>query len=163
MELVKQCVEIGRQWAHKVEGKSPYPSSTKMVPQGPLDKLSFCTWTSLGESEPYFANRSISNLADFSSSPTSLQRSATRPTLQNLTSLCQSIHKSEIPIKSFLIDAGWQSINNTPDTGDVGGDTIRRKLVAFEAYEGLGAGLGDVVGMIKRELSGVEDVGVWMT
>ena len=162
MRLVKKCVEIGRQWAHEVEGKSPYPSATKTAPQGPLDKLSFCTWTSLGESEPYFACRSSQSSLTFHL-PTTSQRSATRPTLENLTSLCRSVHTSGIPIKSFLIDAGWQSINNTPDTGDIGGDTIRRKLVAFEAYEGLGAGLGDVVGMIKRELSGVEDVGVWMT
>ena len=92
-----------------------------------------------------------------------LRRSATRPTLQNLTSLCQALTHAQIPIKSFLIDAGWQSITSEPNTGDIGGDTIRRKLVRFEAYEGLGAGLGEVVGMIKKELNGVEDVGVWMT
>ena len=68
-----------------------------------------------------------------------------------------------MPIQSFLIDAGWQSINSEPNTGNIGGDTIRRKLMAFEPYDGLGASLQEVVGMIKRELPTVRDVGVWMT
>jgi hypothetical protein len=94
---------------------------------------------------------------------TSTLIAATRPTIQNLTSLCQSLHSSQIPIESFLIDAGWQSINSHPDTGNVGADTIQRKLVAFEPYDGLGGSLEEVVGMIKKELPCVKDVGVWMT
>jgi hypothetical protein len=164
LNLVKHCVEIGRQWAHEVEGRSSYTPSLTPAPQSPLDKLSFCTWTSLGESKLLATSSSntpsqliIHFSLFFAINP------ATRPTLQNLTSLCRSLKISQIPIKSFLIDAGWQSITSDPDTGDIGGDTIRRKLVAFEAYDGLGAGLDEVVGMIKKELSEVEDVGIWMT
>jgi hypothetical protein len=94
---------------------------------------------------------------------TSTLIAATRPTIQNLTSLCQSLHSSQIPIESFLIDAGWQSINSHPDTGNVGADTIQRTLVAFEPYDGLGGSLEEVVRMIKKELPCVKDVGVWMT
>jgi hypothetical protein len=94
---------------------------------------------------------------------TSTLIAATRPTIHNLTSLCQSLRSSQIPIESFLIDAGWQSTNSYPDTGNGGADTIQRKLVAFEPYDGLGGSLEEVVGMIKRELPCVKDVGVWMT
>jgi hypothetical protein len=88
---------------------------------------------------------------------------ATRPTIHNLTSLCQSIRSARIPIETFLIDAGWQAIDSDPDASNIGADTIRRKLSAFEPYEGLGGSLKEVVGMIKTELPTVKDVGVWMT
>ena len=153
--LIQRCVEIGRQWLHQLQGRTYQPANLTDTEGGPLNHLSFCTWTSLGESE------SISFIRWYSFADSRI--SATRPTLQNLTSLCRSIRSSCLPIQSFLIDAGWQSINSEPDTGNIGADTIRRKLMAFEPYNGLGASLQELVGMIKRELPTVQDVGVWMT
>lgn len=50
--LVQRCVEIGRQWAHQLEGRTCGPPALyDGITPGLLDNLSFCTWTSLGESE----------------------------------------------------------------------------------------------------------------
>jgi hypothetical protein len=50
--LIQRCVEIGRQWAYQLEGRTYEPIALEdAVSVGPLDNLSFCTWTSLGESE----------------------------------------------------------------------------------------------------------------
>ena len=61
--LIQRCVEIGRQWAHQLEGKTYEPTALEeVVSRGPLDNLSFCTWTSLGESESSSALSTESNL-----------------------------------------------------------------------------------------------------
>lgn len=158
--LVESCVDSGRQWLQQVLGQSYDPTTDQEIGDGPLDKLSFCTWTSLGESSsalcqtpPYLDTRLIPNDV----------LAATRPTLQNLRSLCQSLASSGLPVQSFLIDAGWQSISSLPDTGNIGSDTIQRKLIGFEPYNGLGGSLSEVVRMVREDLPVVRDVGVWMT
>lgn len=61
--LIQRCVEIGRQWAHKLEGKIYEPTALEeVVSRGPLENLSFCTWTSLGESKSRSAPSTESHL-----------------------------------------------------------------------------------------------------
>ena len=49
--LVERCVEIGRQWLHQLQGRTYQPANHADTEGSPLNRLSFCTWTSLGESE----------------------------------------------------------------------------------------------------------------
>jgi hypothetical protein len=67
----------------------------------------------------------------------------------------------DIPIKTFLIDDGWQdrrshfSDPNNPHSSE------RKTLYSFNAWDGLGASMNEVVKSIKDK--GVKYVGVWVT
>ncbi|KAK6905258.1 hypothetical protein I204_08086 [Kwoniella mangroviensis CBS 8886] len=71
-----------------------------------------------------------------------------RPTKDLLLSLIPS----DLPIKTFLIDDGWQDTLST---------STHRRLMSFKPYEDFGGTLKEVVDAIKD--SGVEKVGVWLT
>ncbi|WWC99207.1 hypothetical protein V866_006102 [Kwoniella sp. B9012] len=71
-----------------------------------------------------------------------------RPTKDLLLSLIPS----DLPIKTFLIDDGWQNTLST---------STHRRLMSFKPYEDFGGTLKEVVDAVKD--SGVEKVGVWLT
>ncbi|WWC58162.1 uncharacterized protein I303_100698 [Kwoniella dejecticola CBS 10117] len=134
------------------------------------DGLGICTWESLlqeGKSNRVFQSKSSSHLAlnivwaSILSKLKKLYRlifhrrcyidgERARPTKDNLLSLIPS--PDEIPIKSFLIDDGWQDTIVNP---------VDRRLVSFAPWDGFGGPLKDVVSAIKAK--GVEKVGVWLT
>ncbi|WVW81834.1 hypothetical protein I302_103831 [Kwoniella bestiolae CBS 10118] len=91
------------------------------------DGLGICTWESLFDDE---GNR-------------------IRPTKDLLLSL---IPDESIPMKTLLIDDGWQHTHSTP---------THRRLISFEPYEDFGGSLEEVVSAIKGR--GIERVGVWLT
>ncbi|WVQ62683.1 uncharacterized protein L199_000831 [Kwoniella botswanensis] len=66
--------------------------------------------------------------------------------------LLLSLNPSDLPIKTFLIDDGWQ---------DTLSSSTHRRLTSFKPYEDFGGTLKEVVAAIKGR--GVEKVGVWLT
>jgi hypothetical protein len=65
-----------------------------------------------------------------------------------------------IPIKTYLIDDGWQDIRHI-DNGSTIPNGSKGGLWSFAAWDGMHASLKDVVDSIKAK--GVEHVGVWLT
>ncbi|ORY33470.1 glycoside hydrolase superfamily [Naematelia encephala] len=90
------------------------------------DGLGICTWESFGGSS----------------------RVPDRPTKHMLLELVPSF-----PIKTYLIDDGWQDIRGSPDS--------ERRLYSFHEWGGMGASMTEVVSSLKGK--GVEKVGVWLT
>ncbi|WVF65956.1 hypothetical protein IAT40_000694 [Kwoniella sp. CBS 6097] len=70
-----------------------------------------------------------------------------RPTLDLLQSLIPPF-----PIKSYLIDDGWQDVTALGQKG---------KLSSFEAWDGMNSDMTTVVKALKNQ--GIEKVGVWCT
>lgn len=64
----------------------------------------------------------------------------------------------ELPIKTYLIDAGWQDIRKVNDRP---GLASRGQLYSFDCWDGMGAPMMDVVSSLKAK--GIEEVGVWLT
>ena len=69
---------------------------------------------------------------------------AGRPTKDTLLTLVP-----EFPIKTFLIDDGWQDVSSS------------RSLVSFHEWDGMKAHMTDVVSSLKSK--GIQEVGVWLT
>lgn len=69
---------------------------------------------------------------------------AGRPTKDTLLTLVP-----EFPIKTFLIDDGWQDVSSS------------RSLVSFHEWDGMKAPMTDVVSSLK--IKGIQEVGVWLT
>ena len=100
----------------------------------PFDRLGFCTWSSIGENVLL--------------------------TKENMGDLISRLKKDavHVPLGSFIIDDGWQDIRH-----GLNGHPDARGLWGFDAYEGMGCSLKDLVTLIKTELPSVKEVGVWMT
>ena len=62
------------------------------------------------------------------------------------------------PIKTYLIDDGWQDIRRSSDRPD--GPPMNR-LHSFGCWDGMGATMADVVSSLKAK--GIQEVGVWLT
>jgi hypothetical protein len=69
---------------------------------------------------------------------------AGRPTKDTLLTLVPSF-----PIKTFLIDDGWQDVTGS------------RSLMSFHEWDGMKAPMEEVVESLKA--TGIEEVGVWLT
>ncbi|RXK35088.1 hypothetical protein M231_07640 [Tremella mesenterica] len=94
------------------------------------DELGVCTWESFGGSS----------------------RTPDRPTKQMLLDLVPT-H----PVKTFLIDDGWQ------DTRKIilPSGSVKSTLYSFGPWEGMGAPMVDVISSLRAK--GMREVGVWIT
>ena len=64
----------------------------------------------------------------------------------------------DLPIKSFLIDDGWQDTRRIRPSATSGEKGV---LYSFGGWDGMGAPMQEVVASLKEK--GVEEVGVWLT
>ncbi|KAK4689852.1 hypothetical protein P7C73_g217, partial [Tremellales sp. Uapishka_1] len=138
-DIVKRAVEEARRL---VGGRAKSTDTS-----GLWDELGFCTYESLGGSS---ASACLS-------SPSHHKRLklhvGQRPTIDLLLSLVP-----DFPIKTFVIDDGWQDIRHRQPPSS---PANQRRLFSFHGWDGMGANMGDVVSALKAR--GVEEVGVWVT
>ena len=96
------------------------------------DRMGFCTWSSIGE--------------------------GVMLTRENIGDLITTLQKENLPVGSFIIDDGWQNIEQ-----DHNGAVGSRGLYGFDSWAGMNGTLKDIVSLIKDGLPTIKDVGVWMT